>query len=87
MNLGGILLLFTLFKENYAGIVEEESGDDGSSTNSGVSTLPSYDKLAGFICYLTRFTVSSWEILIDVFYVSRTWLSERTWKCLDLLSQ
>ncbi|KAI6189959.1 hypothetical protein M3Y97_00064600 [Aphelenchoides bicaudatus] len=56
MNMLGLLLLFTLFKENYAGIIEDDASDDQSSASSTTSALPAYDKLASFICYLTRFT-------------------------------
>lgn len=60
MNIVGLVMLFCLFVESYAGIEEEqpkENDDQSSTTSSEVSTVPfSYDKIAVFICYLTRFT-------------------------------
>lgn len=57
MNISGLLMLFCFFEEVYAGIKEESNDtDDRSSTNSEASEKPSYDRLAAFICYMTRFT-------------------------------
>jgi ceroid-lipofuscinosis MFS transporter 7 len=57
MNLTGLVMLFCLFKEVYAGIKEQTNdADDCSLTISEVSEKPSYDRLAAFICYMTRFT-------------------------------
>ncbi|KAI1719639.1 major facilitator superfamily domain-containing protein [Ditylenchus destructor] len=64
MNVFGALALYFLFREEYAGLLVEENRNGktkmnkiGDSIECGIAKkAPSYDLVAVFVCYLTRFT-------------------------------
>ena len=56
INLTGIAILYGLFTESYAGIVEASSSTTPDTEEQNLATeVPGYDKTAVFVCLLTRF--------------------------------
>uniref|UniRef100_A0A914Y5V2 Uncharacterized protein n=1 Tax=Panagrolaimus superbus TaxID=310955 RepID=A0A914Y5V2_9BILA len=51
----GIIVLYTLFKEDYAGIVEKSIDDSCEKDNYKSMEVPKYDIVAVYVCLLTRF--------------------------------
>uniref|UniRef100_A0A914CWT7 Major facilitator superfamily (MFS) profile domain-containing protein n=1 Tax=Acrobeloides nanus TaxID=290746 RepID=A0A914CWT7_9BILA len=57
MNFLGALALYFLFKENYAGIVDEEDNEQQPENKKSMPVrIPPYDVIAVLVCYATRFT-------------------------------
>ncbi|KAH7716128.1 Protein Y53G8AR.7 a [Aphelenchoides avenae] len=66
MNIFGAIALYFLFKENYAGIIDdheeekkalkEAEDDDVEEGHHKAAALPMYDVVAVLVCYVTRFT-------------------------------
>ncbi|KAI6213518.1 hypothetical protein M3Y94_00159800 [Aphelenchoides besseyi] len=53
MNLMGLLMLYFMFKESYAGVIDSPATTDVEKSST---QIPKPDGLAVFICYLSRFT-------------------------------
>lgn len=60
MNIAGLLSLYLLFRENYAGVdteaESEEAEGDQEAARPHEPKLPPADRLAVMVCFLTSFT-------------------------------